>query len=174
MNPGALSDRSLVGIASLFMFVRRYDMDFRIRRCPRFEEERVVKLLDLPGTIRLSQRPGSHDRIEEIDRLRDMAGMMELYDLVSKIRWRMGPFRARFEPAVWRMPPSGLGGGTVIASLRVVFRLDPNADKAVIRIKLSGFQNESCLYLRDNPLFPAIRRFVKACSMDAEGTIFRW
>lgn len=169
-----MSDRSLVGIANLFMLVRKYDMDFRIRRCPRFEEERVVKLLDLPGTIHMSRRPGSYRRTEEIGRLRDMAGMMELYDLVSRIRRRMGPFRARFEPEGGRIPPPGIGGGTIIASLRVGFVLDLDADKAVIRIKLNGFQNESCIYLRDNPLFPAIRRFVKARSMDAEGTIFRW
>ena len=156
------------------MSVRRYGGDFRITRCPSFEEERIVKLLDLPGTIHMSRRPGSYRRIEEIGRLRDMTGMMELYDLVSRIRWRMGPFRTRFEPAGGRMSPSGMVGGTVIASLRVVFRLDRNADKSVIQIKLNGFQNESCLHLRDNPLFPAIRRFVKACSMDAEGTIFRW
>jgi len=168
---GLFSD-SVDRVAFLFITAKRGDREFDVRRCSGFYSERFNALLGAPCVVCTRQNPGRSYAVEELDAMRKMAGLKELWglqDLASKTRQRRGrntPHLAFSKTAPFGASEPG------IASLYVSVKHDRKKDRAVVENRLGGFKDEACRRLKEDVLFPEIEKFARASGADTAGTVF--
>ena len=161
-------------IAELIIVARSNSRNFRVRRCSRFYSERFNALLDTPCIVCTMQRSSPKYVVEKMGAMREMAGLEELrwlQDLASKIR-KSQP-KDPSEIAVSKMPPFDKIAEPQIATLRVAVKHNRKKDHVIVWNNMGGFSDEACGHLKNDVLFPMMKRFARASGADTAGTVFR-